>query len=306
MPETPKLSVCMITFNHAAFISQALDSVLMQRTAFDFEIVIGDDRSSDGTVEVLRAYQARWPNKIKLLLREHNLGMNRNLNQTLQACNGEYIAILEGDDYWEDPSKLQLQVEYLDEHCACALCHHRVKHLAWPEAQILKEFPPARYRLDHLPERELAIFNFVQTCSAVFRRKWLPSLDEEFEALKLGDWPLFVLLREKGWIGYIDRMMAYYRVHANNSWNDRPSEYKLLAMENMAAYLLKRVNPGRRSQWQDTLLALAFKDFLLSARSFALLSSIGKGRRFVARSIEFKKPLWMFKTLKDYFAAYAA
>ena len=304
MPHTPKVSVCMISFNHALLIRNALDSILMQQAHFDFEIVIGDDCSNDGTSDVVRTYQQRWPDKIRALLWDRNLGMGKNFNETLRACKGDYIAILEGDDYWTDPSKLQLQADYLDKHPECALCHHTVEHVAWPGGTFIKEYPPARYRSDRLPERELAVFNFVQTCSVMFRRKWMPSLDEEFEALKLGDWPLFVLLGQRGWIGYIDRIMARYRVHENNSWNNRPAEYKIMAMENMARYLLKRVNPTSRRHWQDTLLALAFKDFIWSVRSFALKSSIRKCSRFVATSIEFRQPLWLLTTLKDYYSAY--
>jgi glycosyltransferase involved in cell wall biosynthesis len=300
----PKVSVCVITYNHAQFIAQALDSILAQKATFDFDVVIGDDCSTDGTTDILRTYQNRWPDKIKPLLRDRNVGMGKNFNQMLRACTGEYIAILEGDDYWTDSSKLQLQADYLDQNPECALCHHIVEHLAWPSETVIKEYPPARYRTERLPERELAIFNFVQTCSVMFRKEWLPALDQEFEELKLGDWPLFVLLGQKGWIGYIDRMMAHYRVHSSNSWNSRSAEYKLIAMEKMARYLLKRVNSCSREHWQDTLLALAFKDLLSSARSLALSASINKLRRFVAKSVEFRKPFWVFTTLKDYYAAH--
>jgi glycosyltransferase involved in cell wall biosynthesis len=296
----------MITFNHAEFIRKALDSALMQRASFDYEIVIGDDCSTDGTIDILRKYQQRCPEKIKLLLRDRNIGMGKNLNQTLRACTGDYVAILEGDDYWADAAKLQVQADYLDEHRACALCHHKVQHVAWPEDRLIKEYPPPRYRVNRLSDRELALFNFVQTCSVMFRREWLPALDQEFEDLKLGDWPLFVLLGQRGWIGYIDRMMAHYRVHPNNSWNSRPPEYKLLAMEKMARYLLQRVNPRSQDYWQNTLLALSFKDLLSTVRCFELRSSANKLSRFVARSVEFKKPFWVFTTLKEYYAAHRA
>jgi hypothetical protein len=138
----------------------------------------------------------------------------------------------------------------------------------------------------------------------MFRRDCLPPLDEEFEHLKLGDWPLFVLLGQRGWIGYIDRMMARYRVHVNNSWNNRSAEYKLAAMEKMANYLFKRVNPASRRYWQDTLLALAFKDFIWTARSYGFKRSLSKCSRFITRSIEFRKPLWLFTTLRRYYSAY--
>src|SRR3954463_15222753 len=113
MPLKPKVSVAMITYNHAAFIAQALDSVLAQHTDFDFEIVIGDDASSDGTRKIIEEYQARWPKIIKPVFHQPNVGMMKNFRQTLERCSGDYIAILEGDDYWTNQNKLTLQVDYL-------------------------------------------------------------------------------------------------------------------------------------------------------------------------------------------------
>jgi glycosyltransferase involved in cell wall biosynthesis len=119
MPEHPKLSVAIITFNHAEFIAKALDSVLMQLTSFDYEIIVGDDCSTDGTREIIQTYQQRWPAKITTVFREKNVGMMRNFKETVEQCTGNYIALLEGDDYWTDLNKLQLQAEYLDGHPNC-------------------------------------------------------------------------------------------------------------------------------------------------------------------------------------------
>src|SRR4026207_1049489 len=100
---TPKVSVYLITFNQAQFIAKALESVLMQKTVFDYEIVVGDDCSTDGTIEILKSYQQRHPQKLKLVLHNENVGMMRNALDVLANCTGEYIACLEGDDYWTDP-----------------------------------------------------------------------------------------------------------------------------------------------------------------------------------------------------------
>lgn len=292
----------MITYNHGAFIGQALDSVLGQQTRFAYEIVIGDDCSTDTTGPIIGAYQQKHPGTIKTISRKSNVGMGRNFRETLEACAGEYVAILEGDDYWTDPSKLQLQAEYLDANPGCALCHHKVEHVANDRA--LREYPPARYRREHLLPRELARFNYIQTCSVMFRRSWMPALDAEFQELKLGDWPLFVLVSEQGWVGYLDRTMASYRVHANNSWNNRPATYKLQAMESMAWYLRARVKA--KDLWEDTLLALAFKDILLALQSSAMGAALGKALQFIERSIEFRKPFWVFTRLWGYYRSYRA
>src|SRR5437762_2102790 len=114
MANHPKLSAYLITFNQAQFLSQALDSILMQRVSFEYEIVIGDDGSTDGSADLIKSYQRRWPEKIKPVLQEKNVGMMRNAVDTLENCHGEYVACLEGDDYWTDPDKVQCQVDYLD------------------------------------------------------------------------------------------------------------------------------------------------------------------------------------------------
>src|SRR3712207_1086613 len=101
-----KVSVLMLAYNHEKFIAQALDSALMQQVNFDYEIVIGEDCSTDNTRDILIRYQKEYPHRIRLLLPEKNLGMHDNLIQTFKACRGDYIAFLEGDDYWTSPNKL--------------------------------------------------------------------------------------------------------------------------------------------------------------------------------------------------------
>ena len=113
----------MITYNHEKYISKALDSILMQKTNFSYEIVIGEDCSTDKTRDILINYKKQYPDRFKLLLNEKNLGAYKNAHQALQACKGEYIAFLEGDDYWINPDKLQIQIEYMDAHPEVGLVH---------------------------------------------------------------------------------------------------------------------------------------------------------------------------------------
>ena len=107
-------SVLMITYNHEKYFAKAIESVLMQKTNFDYEIVIGEDCSTDSTREIVLDYKAKHDDKIKLLLQEKNIGMMLNFIDTLKTCTGKYIALLEGDDYWTDPYKLQKQVDFLE------------------------------------------------------------------------------------------------------------------------------------------------------------------------------------------------
>ena len=128
----PFVSVLVVTYNHANYIRQCLDGILMQQTNFSFEIILGEDESNDGTREICMEYAERFPKKIKLLLhsRENVLYIDgrptgrANLIACLKESNGKYIAQCEGDDYWTDPLKLQQQVDFLENNDDYVVCYH--------------------------------------------------------------------------------------------------------------------------------------------------------------------------------------
>lgn len=120
------VSVIVLTYNHELYVRQALDSILMQKTCFDFEIIVGDDCSQDNTRKILKEYKAKYPHKIKLLLYNRNVGGTRNAHIIKTHTRGKYLAALEGDDYWNDEYKLQKQVDYLEENPCYYACSHQV------------------------------------------------------------------------------------------------------------------------------------------------------------------------------------
>jgi glycosyltransferase involved in cell wall biosynthesis len=216
-----KLSVAMITYNHERFIAQALQSVLAQRVNFEYEIVIGEDCSTDGTRAIILQFKELYPKIIRLLKSDQNVGAMRNFERTILACHGQYIAFLEGDDYWTSIDKLQMQVNFLDAHIDRAICCHRVKYLnetGLAEADVFPSLPAGAYTLEDLLKR-----NFVMTCSTVLRRERIPPLPEWFCDMKLGDWPLFALVARHGKIELMHEIMAAYRVHSGASWSSLPS-----------------------------------------------------------------------------------
>lgn len=115
-----KVSILMVAYNHEKYIREALDSVVMQQTNFKFEAIIGEDKSTDNTRAIIREYQQKYPDIIKPIFREKNIGASKNVVSTLKRCTGEYIAFLECDDFWIDPLKLQKQVDYMEKHSECA------------------------------------------------------------------------------------------------------------------------------------------------------------------------------------------
>ena len=209
----PKVSVCMITYNHEKFIGQAIDSVLMQQTNFNYELVIGEDCSTDNTRAIVVEYQKKHPDKIRLLLPEKNLGMHENGRRTLEACHGEYIALLEGDDYWTDPLKLQKQAELLDSDPGIAMCFHDINRVD-VDGKPLETLP------SHVPRRPiydvadlLQYGCFITTLSVMYRRKLCPVLPDWVLRLPAGDFSQFLLLAQSGSIRRLEGVWGTYRIH---------------------------------------------------------------------------------------------
>src|SRR5687767_3231308 len=125
-PGAIRVSVLLVTYNHERYIAQALDSALAQEALFGFEVLVSEDRSTDRTREILLDYQRRHPDRIRLLLSEQNLCTNEVTTRAIAAAQGEYVASLDGDDWWSATDKLRRQVEFLDAHPECALCFHDV------------------------------------------------------------------------------------------------------------------------------------------------------------------------------------
>jgi len=215
-----KVSVCMITYKHEAYIAQAIESVLMQETDFAVELVIGEDCSTDNTRAIVLEYARRHPDRIRPLLPERNQGMMPNFIATMQACRGQYIALCEGDDYWTDPHKLQKQVEFLEAHPECAMCFHDVSFVSHQNSVVSDSYPPpgkkAFYTLDDIVER-----CFIQTCSVLLRNGLLSEYLEWFADVTNGDWPLFVMMARRGNIGFLDEVMASYRIHGHGVWSSQ-------------------------------------------------------------------------------------
>lgn len=217
-----KVSVRIITYNHAPFIAQAIESALMQRTNFDFEIVIGEDASNDGTREIVAEYAKKHPNKIRALFHDRKNVIyykgkptgRWNFIETLKACKGEYIAMLDGDDFWTNPDKLQQQVDYLDAHPDCAICAHDVTNV-YPDG---KEIPwtnvPSTYSFSEL----LTLKYYPPTSSIVYRNRVGMDFPDWFSRVMVGDFPLLLMIAEHSSIAHLPVNMAGYRHHSGGRW----------------------------------------------------------------------------------------
>jgi glycosyltransferase involved in cell wall biosynthesis len=213
-----RVSVILLTYNHERFIAQALDSVLGQRTAFPFEVLVTEDCSTDRTREILADYAARRPATLRLFLSPQNLNTNEVVTRALDAARGELVAFLDGDDYWSTDTKLQRQADFLDAHPECVLCYHHVAVLhdgsdAPPDARIIAERKPFADGHDILEH------NFIPGCSALIRRAAITPMPAWYRDAEWGDWPLYIVAARHGLLGYIPETMGVYRQHAGGYWS---------------------------------------------------------------------------------------
>lgn len=218
-----KVSILCVTYNHEDVIRDALDGFLKQKTNFDYEIIIHDDASSDGTQDVLIEYKDKYPDLFTLILEDENQvskGNTRFLDAMFKHSKGEYIALCDGDDYWIAQDKLQLQVDYLDNNLDCALCFHPVR-IHYDDGSISDEIFPnpslgRRYDL-----KRLLAGNFIQTNSIMYRKQDYKNL--VCNAIP-NDWYLHIFHAQFGEIGFINKVMSVYRRRRGGMWWQKSDE----------------------------------------------------------------------------------
>ncbi len=223
MSKNPLVSISMITYNHEKFIAQAIEGVLMQQVNFEYELVIGEDCSTDSTKDIVIGHQKKYGDKIKLILHEHNVGMQKNGVCTLNTClnsRAKYIAVCEGDDYWTDPHKLQKQVDFLEKNPDCSACFHNVNVLYEDTKEVTHPFHLAPLKGFFCLE-DVVLNNFIPTCSTMFRNQLPNPFPEWYYSMPIGDWPLHILNAEHGNYGYLNEILGVYRVHKNSMWSSK-------------------------------------------------------------------------------------
>lgn len=215
---SPKVSILCITYNHINFIRQTLDGFLMQRTNFAFEILIHDDASTDGTTEIIQEYAQKYPDIVKPIYEVNNqysTGKFDFIWDMYKAARGQYIATCEGDDYWIDENKLQLQTEYLDKNRDCTVCFHPVRVVSENSYEEYSIFPESNNAEDFTIVNLLKS-NYIQTNSVMYRKK--SHYDDVFIKAMPGDWYTHLYHAAAGKIGFIDKTMSAYRRHEGGVW----------------------------------------------------------------------------------------
>lgn len=255
--DIPVVSVCMITYNHAPYIRQAIEGVLMQKTSFSVRLCIGDDESTDGTREICKEYVEKYPDRVSLFCRskadprqqEYPVPGRFNFVETLKACRpSKYIALCDGDDYWIDPLKLQKQVDFLDVHSDYSLCFSNgVIEEAGRTDCFYEDAELSNLVGTPLSAEKLAEGNCIQTPSLLFRN-WglLNEIPQDlFQKVRMGDWPLLLLILQGGKGHFINHPMVVYRRHAGGVWSKVGAS---LRMANSILTACAMISSGRFSE----------------------------------------------------------
>lgn len=248
----PKVSIVAISYNQESYVLEALESFLAQKTDFEFEVIIGDDASTDGTQKIISQFVKKHPKIVRPILRKRNVGVHENLFDVLRQAKGEYIALCEGDDYWTDPTKLQRQADFLDSHPDYALCFHPVKVFFQKGEEPDTIFPEDK---EGFTTERLLEVNYIQTNSVMYRKQTYDDLPIDILPL---DWYLHLYHAQFGKIGFIDRVMASYRRHEGGIWWNTYKQPSLFWEKYGSAYLtfLRNIMTmyGRQPEYRDIIL----------------------------------------------------
>lgn len=222
---TPLVSVTVITYHHALYIKQCLDGILMQKVDFPYEIIIGEDGSTDGTKEICIEYAKKYPDKIRLFNRDRSLSQFKtddgkvvrfNGLWNIMSCRGKYVAYCEGDDYWIDSYKLQKQVDILEQNPNIGLCYTKIRKYIQERKKFGSIWGGGNINFD-----ELLMLNTIPTLSCLLRRelikRYYNEIKPENKSWKMGDYPMWLWISNNSSIFFLPDITGVYRVLKNSA-----------------------------------------------------------------------------------------
>ena len=221
METTQKIDILLATYNGEKYIKEQLDSILNQ-TYKNIRILINDDASTDNTANIIREYEKMYPHIIKPIyqtINQYKLGIGISKTFLYPKAKGEYIALCEGDDYWTDKNKLQIQIDYMKKHPNCVMTCHAYNFI-YPNQRI-KEIKFGQNDFDATPDLIINHSYSFQTATKVIKKEILLTMPILLPNLSIGDFPQILFAMTKGDIHYINKNMSNYRFSTENSWTSK-------------------------------------------------------------------------------------
>lgn len=301
-----RLTVICITYNHVRFLRRALDGFVSQKTDFEFEVLLHDDASTDGTTEIVREYAARYPEVIRPMYETENQyakGVPFVRDKMWPLVRGEYVAVCEGDDYWTDEHKLQKQVDWLDAHPDSNLCFHPVRVVFDDGSERETVFPDFKgsekgfdVSFDSLLRR-----NFIQTNSVVYRWQLKGREDEVPSGIAPGDWFIHLLHAEHGTIGFLPDVMACYNRHPGGIWwgsqNRSDAFFIRMGLRHLAFFKAVQERFGYKQKNLPVYFAVRILVSALKSRKYQICDELFE--RFADEGTQALRKIADFETSED-------
>ena len=221
----PLVSVIILTYNQEAFVQEAIRCVLNQKTVFNFEIIIGDDFSTDGTRKIIDGYKEDFPDLIMTYYPSKNSGLLSNYSNCINLCNGEYLTVCAGDDFWHNPLKLQTQVDFFNQHPDFGVVHSDADYLYTPSGKTIKSYRRSTKAVieSGFIFEKLLQDNYIIALTACVRLDLVRKFTdfEEYQKLEflMEDYPMWLELSNHTKIGYLDESLVTYRIHRKSIRN---------------------------------------------------------------------------------------
>lgn len=207
----PMVSIRTSTYNHGPYIRQCIEGVLMQKTNFSFEFIIGEDYSTDETRDIVFEYAKKYPDVIRVITADYNVGTKANGRRCIRACRGKYMAICEGDDYWIDPLKLQKQVDLMESNPQYGMCYAQVKSYY----QNNREFGEIRGE-NFISFENLLTKNTIPSLTCLIKislsKKYMEDVNPSAQNWKMGDYPMWLWFAHESSIAFIPEVVGVYRI----------------------------------------------------------------------------------------------
>jgi glycosyltransferase involved in cell wall biosynthesis len=230
----PVVSVRTSTYNHGPYIKECIEGVLMQKTTFPVEYIIGEDYSTDETRAIVFEYAKKYPDRIRVITADYNVGAKANGRRCVRACRGKYIALCEGDDYWIDPYKLQKQVDFLEKNPEYGMCYAKAKLYLQDKRKYIGTLGASATKFVELIKGDT-----IPTLTVCLRRnlllRYYKEIEPESKNWLMGDYPEWLWFAHNSKISFINKVVAVYRIlresmsHSQNV--ERRKAFSISSME---------------------------------------------------------------------------
>lgn len=312
------VSVIMMAYNHEAYIAQSIDSVLSQRLNFPYEIIIGEDGSKDKTPDILRAYQDKYPGKIRVIFQDQSKKIfvegkptgRYNFMHTLKQASGKYMAMLDGDDYWVDDLKLQKQVDFLEANPGYAIYSANGQYVSDNPEINGKAINQGADAEKHLSETDFCTGNHLLTATVMFRNTKLEFPPEFLEQI-FADWFLFVIfLHEHHQKAYRSaEIMAHYRANGIGTFSGL-GNVNILRTHRNTLYFINRYLGTLKGNLEVIELIKKynyslFSEYYLKKDYRKAFKTLKDHFRFLGSDISMKDYLWLLRQKTNPYPVFA-